>query len=106
MLFIILCALLSLRVKITYDSNLIIFKGIFKTYETSISSIQYYFVRTTWKNGMMDVYIFYSNKLFHYTTYETNKSNFILLLNLTKSGIPQLDEKSFYSVKKSLSKNR
>jgi hypothetical protein len=62
------------------------------------------YIRTNFKNDWMDIYIFYDDKFFKYSSFETDKSNLILLLNLTKLGVRQLEEESFCAVKKAIGK--
>ncbi|MFA6611581.1 MAG: hypothetical protein WCS78_04270 [Bacilli bacterium] len=102
MFFIMLFALLTFRVKIIYNVDILKMIGILHIKEIPISTIKYYFLVNNWKNGGMNVYIFYNDNYINYYTFDTNSSNFIILLNFTKLGIPQLDDESFYAIKKSV----
>jgi len=103
MFLLIFSALLISREEIIYNNKFLKRKHMFKTNIIHISSIKYIFIREL-ISEVMDIYIFYDDKYIRYSSFETNISNFILLLNLTKLGVRQLEEESFYALKKAARK--
>ena len=72
-----------LMFEIIYKDDVIIYKDVFKNETIEIKNIQSFKVETDSKTR------YYTKKIKYHISY-TNKENFVLLLNLLKSGIKQI----------------
>lgn len=80
-----------LMFEIIYKDDVIIYKDVFKNETIEIKNIQSFKVETDSKTRYYTIEITYNeNKKIKYHISYTNKENFVLLLNLLKSGIKQI----------------